>query len=318
MHTVDEGIRPSTSIEALAKLKPILTNGVLTAAAASQICDGAAAMLVCNERGLQRLGLRPRARVVALGLAALDPVVMLEGPIPATQQALAKAQLQIEDVDLVEVNEAFSSIPLAWAKAMTGGDLTKLNVNGGAIARGHPLGATGAMLMSNLVGELERRGGRYGLLTMCESGGTANATIVERVGHSGLVNTILASSRLAPGPVSGGPAEPILEFARPSPQKGHAFMTMGRALTAIAAWKGQAPALTSAGPGTVAKQKFHRARSEEQRNGQGLHLLQCSQERPCHNCIAHWTRVRGGMLCLLETWRDPEQCQLLADIPGAR
>jgi acetyl-CoA acetyltransferase family protein len=254
MHTVDEGIRPSTSIEALAKLKPILTNGVLTAAAASQICDGAAAMLVCNERGLQRLGLRPRARVVALGLAALDPVVMLEGPIPATQQVLAKAQLQIEDVDLVEVNEAFSSIPLAWAKAMTGGDLTKLNVNGGAIARGHPMGATGAMLMSNLVGELERRGGRYGLLTMCESGGTANATIVERVGHSGLVNTILAPSRLAPGPVSGGPAEPILEFARPSPQKGHAFMTMGRALTAIAAWKGQAPALTSAGPGTVAKQ----------------------------------------------------------------
>merc|ERR1719476_693907 len=105
---------------------------------------------------------------------------MLEGPIPATQQVLKKAGLTMEDIDLVEVNEAFSSVPLAWARAMTGGDLTKLNVNGGAIARGHPMGATGAMLMANLIGELERRGARYGLQTMCESGGTANATIIER------------------------------------------------------------------------------------------------------------------------------------------
>merc|ERR1719198_2301106 len=106
---------------------------------------------------------------------------MLEGPIPATRAALGKAGLKVEDLDLVEINEAFSSIPLAWARAMTGGDLSRVNVNGGAIARGHPMGATGAMLMSNLISELEHRGGRYGLLTMCESGGTANATIIERV-----------------------------------------------------------------------------------------------------------------------------------------
>lgn len=180
MHTKDEGIRPSTSVEALAKLKPILQNGVLTAAAASQICDGAGAVLICNERGLERLGLRPRARVAALGLAGTDPITMLEGPVPATKSVLAKAGLRVEDLDLVEVNEAFSSVPLAWARAMVGGDLSRVNVNGGAIARGHPMGGTGAMLMSNLLNELERRNGRYGLLTMCESGGTANATIIER------------------------------------------------------------------------------------------------------------------------------------------
>lgn len=181
MHTVDEGIRPMTSMETLAKLKPLLKGGVLTAACASQICDGAGAMLVCNERGLARLGLKPRARVVALALGGMDPVVMLEGPVPATKSALSKAGLTVDDIDVVEVNEAFSAIPLAWAKAMTKGDLTKVNVNGGAIARGHPMGGTGAMLMANLIGELERRSGRYGLLKMCESGGTANAIIVERV-----------------------------------------------------------------------------------------------------------------------------------------
>lgn len=181
LHRVDEGIRPSTTMESLGKLKPLLQGGVLTAAAASQICDGAGAMLICNERGLKRLGVKPRARVVALGLAGIDPVVMLEGPVPATKAVLDKAGLAVKDLDLVEVNEAFSSIPLCWARALNGGDLTNVNVNGGAIARGHPMGGTGAMLMSNLIGELERRKGRYGLLTMCESGGTANATIVERV-----------------------------------------------------------------------------------------------------------------------------------------
>lgn len=186
MHTEDEGIRPSTNIEALGKMKAILNNGVLSAATASQICDGAAAVLVCNERGLERLGLKPRARVVALGLSGTDPIMMLEGPVPATKNVLAKAGLTVQDLDLVEVNEAFSSVPLAWARALNGGDLSNVNVNGGAIARGHPMGATGAMLMSNLVSELERRDGRYGLLTMCESGGTANATIIERISQSKL------------------------------------------------------------------------------------------------------------------------------------
>merc|ERR1712039_199826 len=140
-----------------------------------------AAVLVCNERGLERLGLKPRARIVAMGLSGTDPITMLEGPVPATKNVLAKAGLSVSDIDLVEVNEAFSSVPLAWARAMVDGDLTKVNVNGGAIARGHPMGATGAMLMSNLINELERRNARYGLQTMCESGGTANATIIERV-----------------------------------------------------------------------------------------------------------------------------------------
>ena len=132
MHSTDEGIRPKASLSGLAKLTPLLQNGVLTAGAASQICDGAAAMLICNERGLDRLGLRPRARVIGLALAAGDPAVMLEGPIAATQQVLKKAGLTMEEIDLIEVNEAFSSVPLAWAKAMTGGDLSRVNVNGGA------------------------------------------------------------------------------------------------------------------------------------------------------------------------------------------
>lgn len=181
LHTQDEGIRPGTSLESLGKLKPILQNGTLTAAAASQICDGAAAVLVCNDRGLERLGVRARARIVALGLSGGDPVVMLEGPIPATQNVLRRAGLSMQDIDLVEVNEAFTSIPLAFAKAMTGGDLSRVNVNGGAVAHGHPMGATGAILMSKLIYELERTGGRFGLVTMCESGGTANATIIERL-----------------------------------------------------------------------------------------------------------------------------------------
>lgn len=254
MHTVDEGIRPSANLETLAQLKPILKNGILTAAAASQLCDGAAAMLVCNERGLARLGLQPRARVVALGLAGIDPILMLEGPIPATQQVLTKAGLSMKDIDLVEVNEAFSSVPLAWAKAMTGGDLSKLNVNGGAIARGHPMGATGAMLMSNLIGELERRRGRYGLLTMCESGGTANATIIERLEQFGQgkpttsIKTSVASLP-RPQPVSAFlPQIQIRANQKPVDQHGQCFMTIGRALQTVAAWKGDAPAITSVAP----------------------------------------------------------------------
>lgn len=186
LHIADEGIRPDVSMEKLGKLKPILKGGVLTAGSASQICDGAGCALICNERGLERLGLRPRARIVALGLAAGDPVVMLEGPIPATKAVLAKAGLTVDDLDLVEVNEAFSSVPLAWARAFTAGDLSRVNVNGGAIARGHPMGGTGCMLMSNLLNELDRRNGCYGLQTMCESGGTANATIVQRIPPSKL------------------------------------------------------------------------------------------------------------------------------------
>jgi len=255
LHTTDEGIRPDTNLEALAKLKPILANGVLTAAAASQICDGAAALLVCNERGLQRLGLRPRARVVALGLAALDPVVMLEGPVPATEQVLGKAGLAIKDIDLVEVNEAFSSVPLAWARAWTGGDLSRVNVNGGAIARGHPMGATGAMLMSNLIGELERRGGRYGLLTMCESGGTANATIVERMGAAAGVPAALRVQPTAsggdgrpPGLPSGAALQPP-EGPSPFFDKSISILTISRALQAVAGWKGDAPCVTLTGPG---------------------------------------------------------------------
>jgi len=238
MHAVDEGIRPDASLEALSKLKPLLSNGCLTAAAASQICDGAAAVLVCNERGLQRLGLRPRARILALGLSGTDPIVMLEGPIPATKAVLAKAGLTVKDMDLIEVNEAFSSIPLAWAKAMVGGDLSRVNVNGGAIARGHPMGGTGAMLMSNLISELERRGGRYGLLTMCESGGTANATVIER------------TDKISMAPGLGRAAS----SAAKSPGQRQTMMTMGRALGTVASWKGSCPAITVTAPQVEPKQ----------------------------------------------------------------
>jgi len=185
MHTADEGVRPSTTPEGLSKMKAMFPNGILTPGTSSQIADGAAAVLICNERGLQKLGLRPRARIISLGLAATDPVMMMEAPIPASQQALKKAGLKIDDIDLYEVNEAFATVPLAWQKAM-GADLEKLNVNGGAMALGHPLGGTGAKLMTTLVHELERRGGRYGLLAICEGGGTANATVIERLPASKL------------------------------------------------------------------------------------------------------------------------------------
>lgn len=179
--TADEGVRWPSTIEKISSLPLLRDGGRLSAASASQISDGAAALLICNDAGLKKLGLKPRARIVSLALAGDDPVVMLSGPIPATKTVLQKSGLSIKDIDLYEVNEAFASVPLAWAKALNA-DINKLNVNGGAMALGHPLGATGAKLMTTLVNELERTGGRYGLQAICEGGGTANATIIERVG----------------------------------------------------------------------------------------------------------------------------------------
>lgn len=180
VHDADEGIRPNASLEAMKTLEPLAPGGVITAGTASQISDGAAAVMLANGDAVQRLGLKPRARIHSLAVVGSDPVVMLEGPIPATKKALERAGLTIADIDLYEVNEAFGSVPLAWAKAV-GADPAKLNVNGGAQANGHPLGCTGAKLMTTLLNELERRGGRYGLLAICEGGGTANATIIERL-----------------------------------------------------------------------------------------------------------------------------------------
>jgi len=174
----DEGIRWPANREKLGKLKLLGEGGRITAATSSQISDGASAILVCNEAGLKKLGLMPRAKIVALALAGDDPVMMLHVPIPATKKVLEKSGLSIDQMDLYEVNEAFASVPLAWQKEI-GADLNKLNVNGGAMALGHPLGATGTKLMTTLLNELERRGGRYGLQAICEGGGTANATIIE-------------------------------------------------------------------------------------------------------------------------------------------
>jgi acetyl-CoA acetyltransferase family protein len=178
--TRDEGIRPDTTGEVLAALKPLSDLGLLTAGTSSQISDGAAALLIANERGLKALSAQPRARIHAMTIAATDPVMMLSAPIPATQKLLSRAGMRIEDVDLYEVNEAFASVPLAWQSEL-GADPEKLNVNGGAIATGHPLGATGAKLMTTLLYELERRKARWGLQTMCEGGGLANATLIERL-----------------------------------------------------------------------------------------------------------------------------------------
>jgi acetyl-CoA acetyltransferase family protein len=176
----DEGIRFDASYEAMAGLKTLSDKGLLTAGTSSQITYGASALLVANEAGLKRMGATPRARVSNMALAGADPVMMLAAPIPATQKLLAKAGLAIGDVDLYEVNEAFASIPMAWLHDIQA-DPTKLNVNGGAIALGHPLGCSGAKLMTTLLHELERTGGRYGLQTMCEGGGMANATLIERI-----------------------------------------------------------------------------------------------------------------------------------------
>jgi acetyl-CoA C-acetyltransferase len=177
--TTDEGPRKST-IEKLASLQPLQEGGKLTAALASQISDGATAMLVASERAVKEHGLRPRARIHHLSVLADDPIYMLTAPIPATKRALEKAGMKKEEIDLVEINEAFASVVLAWQKE-TGWDLDKVNVNGGAIALGHPIGATGTRLMATLLNELERTGGRYGLQTMCEGGGQANVTILERL-----------------------------------------------------------------------------------------------------------------------------------------
>lgn len=180
MHTVDEGIRFDTSLEAIQSVKTLQEGGVISAANASQICDGSAGVMIVNERGLKKLGVEPLARIHHMSVIGHDPVIMLEAPLPATKAALKKVGLSINDIDLFEVNEAFASVTMAWLKD-TGADPQRLNVNGGAIALGHPLGASGAKLMTTLVHALRQRGGRYGLQTMCEGGGMANVTIIERL-----------------------------------------------------------------------------------------------------------------------------------------
>jgi len=180
--TADEGIRPGTTVETLAKLKPAFKpEGKVTAGNSSQITDGAAAVLIMSEERASTLGLRPRARFHNFALAGVDPVTMLTGPIPATAKVLERAKLSIDDMDAVEINEAFASVVLAWEKELHP-DMSRVNPNGGAIALGHPLGCSGAKLLATLVNQLERTGGRYGLQTMCEGGGLANATIIERLG----------------------------------------------------------------------------------------------------------------------------------------
>jgi len=178
LHTVDEGIRYDASLESIGAVKLIQDGGKVSAATASQICDGAAAVLIVSERALKQHGLTPLAHIHHLTVTGGDPVIMLEEPIFATQRALRRAGIKIEDIDLYEVNEAFAPVPLAWLKVLDA-DPARLNVNGGAIALGHPLGATGAKLMATLVHALKARGKRYGLQTMCEGGGLANVTIVE-------------------------------------------------------------------------------------------------------------------------------------------
>jgi acetyl-CoA C-acetyltransferase len=179
--TADEGFRRDTSLEKMANLKTLREDGRVTAAVSSQISDAGAAMLIASEQAVKDHGLTPRARIHHLSVRGGDPVFMLSAPIPATEYALNKAGMTIDQIDLVEINEAFASVVLAWQKE-TGADPEKVNVNGGAIALGHPLGATGVRLMTTLLNELERTGGRYGLQTMCEGGGQANVTIIERLG----------------------------------------------------------------------------------------------------------------------------------------
>jgi acetyl-CoA acetyltransferase family protein len=184
--TRDEGIRWDTSLDKLASLQPAFKpDGMVTAGNSSQISDGAAAVLIMNEEKARELGLRPRARFVSFALAGVDPVIMLTGPIPATTKALDRSGLTIDQIDLIEINEAFAAVVAAWLAEHGGAEPTELwartNVNGGAVALGHPLGASGARLLTTLVHELERTGGRYGLQTMCEGGGMANATIIERL-----------------------------------------------------------------------------------------------------------------------------------------
>lgn len=178
LHDRDEGVRFDASLPGLAKLEPISPGGVLTAGSASQVCDGSSAVLIASARAVKQHGFKPLARVVNMTVTAGDPVIMLEEPLYATQKALDRAGMKLSDIDLFEVNEAFASVAMAWLKH-TGADPEKLNVNGGAIALGHPLGATGGKLMATLVHALRLRKKRYGLQTMCEGGGIANVTIVE-------------------------------------------------------------------------------------------------------------------------------------------
>jgi acetyl-CoA C-acetyltransferase len=177
----DETVRTGTSLERMASLEPVRPGGRITAAVSSQISDGASAMLIASEHAVRTHRLKPRARIHHMSVRGADPIFMLTAPIAATAYALKKAEMSLQDIDLIEINEAFASVVLAWVKE-TGADLAKVNVNGGAIALGHPLGSTGTRLMTTLLHELERTGGRYGLQTMCEGGGQANVTIIERLG----------------------------------------------------------------------------------------------------------------------------------------
>ncbi len=179
-HHIDEGIRFDATLDGIKSVKLLQEGGSITAANASQICDGASGVLVVNEKGLKSLGVAPMARIHHLTVIGGDPVIMLEAPLPATHRALKKAGMSIDDIDLFEVNEAFAPVPLAWLKD-TGADPARLNVNGGAIALGHPLGGSGTKLMTTLIHALKARNKRYGLQTMCEGGGMANVTIVERL-----------------------------------------------------------------------------------------------------------------------------------------
>lgn len=179
--SIDETPRRGTSLEKMAQLTPLQVGGKLTAAVSSQICDGSSAVLVMSEAAVREHGVTPRARVHHISVRGDSPIFMLTAPIPATAYALNKSGMSLDDMDLIEINEAFAPVVLAWQKE-TGADLSKVNVNGGAIALGHPLGATGTRLMTTMVNELERTGGRYGLQTMCEGGGQANVTIIERLG----------------------------------------------------------------------------------------------------------------------------------------
>ena len=176
----DEGIRYDASIEGLSGLNPVIEGGVITAGNASQITDGASAIMICNDEGLKKIKTNPRALIKTITVVGDDPVFMLTGPIPASKLALKKSNLNIDEIDLYEVNEAFAPVPMAWSIELNA-DKNKLNVNGGAIALGHPLGATGTKLMTTMLHELERRKGKYALQAICEGGGTANATIIERI-----------------------------------------------------------------------------------------------------------------------------------------
>ncbi|GGZ17337.1 acetyl-CoA acetyltransferase [Novosphingobium colocasiae] len=180
LHTIDEGIRFDATIESIGSVRTLEEGGMITAANASQICDGSSAVLIVNEAALKGHNLTPMARIHNVTVTAGDPVIMLEEPIEATRRALARAGMKIDDIDLYEVNEAFAPVPLAWLKDI-GADPSKLNVNGGAISLGHPLGASGTKLMATLVHALRNRNKRYGLQTMCEGGGIANVTIIERL-----------------------------------------------------------------------------------------------------------------------------------------